>query len=138
MQKELQSAIQYLYGQGTIKKDKDIADATGYNKATVSSYVSGRTKPSRDFIAAFQKAFGVRLEDFKTNGSKDAIKEDNPLQLISERVLQLYAAARVNQSLLVEVLANQTGKTVLELQRVVSSAVDAELKQLLDELRRKG
>jgi len=25
-------AVQYLYGQGTIKKDKDIAEKTGYNK----------------------------------------------------------------------------------------------------------
>lgn len=131
----LASAVQYLYGKGIIKKDKDIADKTGYNKATVSSYLSGKIPPSEGFIKTFEKVFRLHLKDFEKGGQLEQVPATDPLQLISEKVLQLYATARVNQSLLIEILANQTGKTVMELQRAVSASMDAELKELINELR---
>lgn len=134
----LQKAVQYLYGQGAIKKDKDIADKTGYNKATVSSYTSGRTKVSEDFAEAFERVFKIKLKDFEDGGMLAPIEIKNPSQLMLERVVQLTAISRVNQSLLVEILASQTGKTVMELQRAVSSAMDAELKSALAELKQDG
>lgn len=138
MQKAIASAVQYLYGKGIITKDKDIADKTGYNKATVSSYISGRTIPSADFIAAFEKTFKLKLSDFEKGGEMHPVPVADPLQVLSEKVIQSYALGRVNQSLLIEILSHQTGKTVMELQRVVSSAMDAELKQLLVELKQVG
>ena len=134
----LQKAVQYLYGQGIIKKDKDIADKTNYNKATVSSYTSGRTKVSEDFVQAFERVFKIKLKDFEDGGMLAPIEIKNPSQIMLERVVQLTAISRVNQSLLVEILASQSGKTVMELQRAVSSAMDAELKSLLAELKQDG
>jgi transcriptional regulator with XRE-family HTH domain len=131
----LAKAVQHLYGSGAIKKDKDIADRTGYNKATVSSYISGKIPPSEGFLKTFEKTFRLRLQDFEKGGPLEPIPVIDPLQLISEKLMQLYATSRVNQSLLIEILANQTGKTVMELQRAVSAAMDAELKELLHELR---
>lgn len=132
----LATAVQHLYGTGVINKDKDIADKTGYNKATVSSYLSGKIAPSSDFLQSFEKAFRVSVKDFDKGGKLQPIAAPNPMQLLTEKMIQLTAINRVNQSLLIEVLANQSGKTVMELQRVVSAAMDAEIKQLLDELRR--
>lgn len=131
----LASAVQYLYGKGIIKKDKDISDKTGYNKATVSSYINGKIKTSADFIQAFERVFKLKLKDFEKGGQLEQVPATDPMQLIAEKVLQVYATARVNQSLLVEILANQTGKTVMELQRATTAAMDAELKELLHELR---
>lgn len=131
----LASAVQYLYGKGIIKKDKDISDKTGYNKATVSSYINGKISPSEGFVKTFEKVFRLSLKDFEKGGQLEQVPATDPLQLISEKVLQIYATARVNQSLLVEILANQTGKTVMELQRATTAAMDAELKELLHELR---
>ena len=136
MKTAIGNAVQFLYGKGMIKKDKDIADKTGYNKATVSSYISGRTKASEDFIATFEKAFKVSLKDFAKGGELEPIPVVDPIQVLTEKVIQAYATARVNQSLLVELLAGQSGKTVMELQRIVSTAMDSELKQLLAELKR--
>jgi len=135
MQKQIAAAVQFLYGKGIIKKDKDIADRTGYNKATVSSYISGRTTPSADFIAAFEKAFRLKVSDFGKGGALEPIPVQDPVQVVSERIIQIYAISRVNQSLLVEILSHQTGRTIMELQRVVNVAMDAELKQLLAELK---
>lgn len=131
----LQKAVRYLYGHGVISKDKEVADKTGYNKATVSSYISGRTKVSDDFVHAFEKAFKVRLEDFQEGGALDNVTVANPMQVLTEKVLQVMATVRVNQSLLTELLALQTGKTVTEVQRAISAATAAETKQLLAELR---
>lgn len=138
MQNVLANAVQYLYGQGVIKKDKDISDKTGYNKATVSSYINGKIKPSADFTQAFERVFKVKLKDFEKGGQFEPVPAADPLQIITEKVLQVYATARVNQSLLIEILASQTGKTVMELQRAVSASMDGELKQLINELRLGG
>lgn len=139
MQKKTMTlAVQYLYGKGIIKKDIDIANKTGYNKSTVSSYISGRIEPSQDFVQAFEKSFKIKLSDFKEGGQHETVLTSDPLQLISERLLQVFAISRVNQSLLLEILSNQSGKTVMELQRIVSSAMDEELKQIVRELKQGG
>jgi transcriptional regulator with XRE-family HTH domain len=134
----LASAVQYLYGKGIIKKDKDISDKTGYNKATVSSYINGKINPSEEFTKTFERVFKVQLKDFEKGGQHEQVPAVDPLQLITEKILQVYATERVNQSLLVELLASQTGKTVMELQRAVSSSMDAELKELINELKQVG
>lgn len=69
----LSQAVQYLYGKGSIKKDKDIVDKTGYNKATVSSYISGRTKPSKDFVEKFEKVFAIKLEEFGPGQEREIV-----------------------------------------------------------------
>ena len=135
MRESLKNAVQYLYGIGEIKKDKDIAERLGYNKSTVSSYITGRSEPSRDFVETFENVFKIKLSDFAEGGNKEIIVKDDPMQLFAENLLQVKAYVRVNQSLLAEILANQTNKTVMELHRVISTAMDAELKEIARELK---
>jgi transcriptional regulator with XRE-family HTH domain len=131
----LRRAVQYLYGKGLIRRDKDIADKTGYNKTSVSSYINGNVKASDRFLQAFQRTFKIELSKFEEGSPEEIVTPGDPMQLLMERILKTYAVARVNQSLLIEILAAQTGKTVMELHRVVSSAMEVETKEILRELR---
>lgn len=132
------NAVQYLYGKGIIKKDKDIADKTGYNKSTVSSFITGHTKASLPFIQKFEKAFRLSLKDFVKGGTHEPVPIADPTQMNTEKLLQVYAIGRTNQSLLVEVLAHLKNIPVMEVQRTVTSAMADELKGLKDELQQKN
>lgn len=61
----LKNAIIHLKSIGRIKFDKDIATETEYNKSTVSEYVHGIVKASKDFEDEFEKKFGISLEDYE-------------------------------------------------------------------------
>lgn len=135
---ELAKAVQYLRGKGIVHKDKDIAEKTGYGKASISNYVNGKMTASKEFIKKFETVYKLKLADFKPGGNKEEIDVPDGDQMVAESVIQIMATARTNQSLLVEVLANQTGKTVMELQRVVSDTMAVELKQILHELKVDG
>lgn len=129
--KELQHAIQYLKGKGVIKRDGDIAQKTGYNKSTVSSYIGGRTIPSENFLHKFESVYGIKLDQFKKGSPTDEIPIKDPLRELLEQVLQIKAYSIVNQSLLVEILAEQTGKPVMQYRTIVEQAMEAELKSLM-------
>lgn len=131
----LSHAVQYLYGKGTINKDKDIAERTGYNKATVSSYISGRTKPSADFLHKFESVFHLKLIDFEAGGKKEVIKHPDALQLISENVLLLKAELQTNRQLVIEVLAAVTNRSVTEVELIADKILSHSLEKILHELK---
>jgi transcriptional regulator with XRE-family HTH domain len=134
----LEKAVQYLYGQGIIKKDKDIADKTGYNKATVSSYISGKIHPSLGFINSFEKVFNVKLDDFQEGGEKDYIKHPDAMQLISENVLLLKAELQTNRQLMIEVLAAVTNRSVTEVQMIAEKSLSHNITKILHELKQEN
>lgn len=135
MTDSITQAVQYLYGKGIIKKDKDIADNTGYNKATVSSYISGRTRPSRDFLEKFEKVFTIKLSDFEPGGEKEVIHHPDALQLISENILLLKAEHQTNRQLIIEVLAAITHRSVSEVQVTADKLLSHNLERVVHELR---
>lgn len=130
----LHKAVQHLYGKGTIAKDKDIADRTGYNKATVSSYIGGKISPSAGFIEAFEKAFRLKLSDFQKGADKDEVVVPDAMQLVSETVLQLKAELQTNRQLMVEVLASVTNRSVTEVQLMADRLLKHNLSKIADEL----
>lgn len=131
-------AVQYLYGQGTIKKDKDIAEKTGYNKATVSSYIGGRTRPSVDFLRTFEKVFSINLADFEPGGEKELIHHPDALQLITENILLLKAEHQTNRQLLIEILASVSSRQVTEVQIIAEKLLSYNVEKMLHELRRES
>lgn len=133
--KLLEKAVQYLYGHGIIKKDKDIADKTEYNKATVSSYLSGKISPSEEFIRKFEKAFRLKLEDFKDGGEHETVAVHDPIQLLSEGILQVKAELQTNRQLMIEVLAAVTNKSVMEVQLLSDKMLSHNLSKILSELK---
>ena len=134
----LSKAVQYLYGVGTIKKDKDIADKTGYNKATVSSYISGKITPSAGFIDSFERVFKVKLSQFQEGGDKEVVVVPDAMQLLSESVLQLKAEMQTNRQLMVEVLAAVTNRPVTEVQLMAERFLSHNLTKIAIELRQGG
>ena len=60
-----QEAIKKLIYDGKIKTDKDIAGAVGLDKSTVSTYLSGKKKASRNFIEKFEEVFQLSLSDYE-------------------------------------------------------------------------
>lgn len=126
----LTAAVQYLYGQGLITKDKDIADKTGYNKATVSSYISGRTRPSSEFIDKFQSAFRINLDDFAPGGEKEIIQQPDAVMQILDNVRMQRAEHITNRQLLIEVLAATTSRSVSEVQLMAERLLSHNMEKL--------
>lgn len=135
MDTQLSHAVQYLYGKGLIKRDKEIADKTGYNKATVSSYLSGKIAPSQSFIESFEKVFNLKLADFAEGGSKEEIKHPDALQLLSENILLLKAELQTNRQMMVEVLAAVSHRSVTEVQMMAENFLSHNLSKVLSELK---
>lgn len=133
--KLLAKAVQHLYGTGAIKKDKDIADKTGYNKTTVSSYLSGKITPSAEFIRSFESKFGVKLVDFEPGGDKETVMVPDAMQLLTENVLLLKAELQTNRQLMIEVLASVTNRTVSEVQLTSDRILQHNLERILSELK---
>ncbi len=133
--KLLVNAVKYLYGKGLIAKDKDIADATGYNKSTVSGYVSGRTEPSEEFVTKFQKAFNLKISDFIDDGN---VEVKNYEQLLAERIIRIEAQVNVNKQLLIELLAFKTGKSMVEINTIAEKAYDHLVAKLIAELQQES
>lgn len=128
-------AVQWLYGQGIIKKDKDIADRTKRNKATVSSYITGRVVASKEFLSDFEKAFTLKLSDFEPGGDREVIRTPDVNQLLSENVLILKAEMQTNRQLLVELLAAVTKRPVTEVQLMAERFLERNVEKILHELR---
>ena len=126
-----EKAVQHLYGQGIITKDKDIADKTGYNKATVSSYVNGKSKISLEFIRTFEKSFNLKLTDF---GTTEKIVVEDSIQLLTEKILLIQAELQTNRQMIIEVLASVSEKSVTEVQLDAERFLAHNLKKILSEL----
>jgi phage repressor protein C with HTH and peptisase S24 domain len=65
----LQNAVKNLQLRFPIK---EISEKTGYNKGTISSYISGKIPPSIPFLEIFSKEFKINLKDFEDIESKPA------------------------------------------------------------------
>jgi transcriptional regulator with XRE-family HTH domain len=62
----LKNAIKHLRTIERITQYKDIVEATGYDKSTVSEYARGIVKASAEFETEFEKGFGINLKDYQT------------------------------------------------------------------------
>jgi hypothetical protein len=133
----LQKAVQYLYGQGIITKDRDISDKTGYNKATVSGNINGKKKASPEFLRNFEKAFNVKLGDFTDGGTHESIIVTDAIQLISESILQLKAEAITNRQMIIETLAAVSNRSVSDVQLLSDKLLSHNLAKMLHELKQK-
>jgi transcriptional regulator with XRE-family HTH domain len=132
----LKNAVRYLYGKGLISNDKDIADATGYNKATVSSYINGKTQASGNFIEKFEQVFNLKLKEFEKGGKGEAVEKRDAAQTITETVLLLEAKQDTILQLLIEILAGVTNRSFVEVQTTASNALRSNLAKLEGELKR--
>lgn len=63
--KDLCNAVAYLKGMQKIKSDREIATRTGWGSAAVSKYLNGRQKATDAFLSAFEKAYKIKLADFR-------------------------------------------------------------------------
>lgn len=131
----LSKAVQYLYGQGIISKDKDVADKLGYNKTTVSSYINGKVKASDKFNKEFERQFNVVLSDFKEGGKNEVIEKPDGLQLIAESILQVKAEVQTNRQLMIELLAAVKNQTVMEVQATANNLLEHNLARIVHELK---
>lgn len=61
----LYDAVEFLKSERIIKKDTEIAIKTGYSKQTISNYISGKQKPSKNFIDKFSEVFNLESIDTK-------------------------------------------------------------------------
>jgi transcriptional regulator with XRE-family HTH domain len=128
-------AVQYLYGKGVISKDKDIADRMKYNKATVSSYINGKTKASVEFERNFEKAFNLKLADFAAGGKEETIEQPDALQLLSENVLQMKAEIQACRQLVIETLAAVSDRPVSDVQLMAEKLLQHNLSRIVNELK---
>lgn len=57
----LKGAVDKLRSQGVIKRDKEIAERTGYSPESVSNMISGKVNVSDKFKRKFQESFKEEL-----------------------------------------------------------------------------
>lgn len=133
--KALRNAVQYLYGKGTIRRDRDVVEKTGYNKATVSSYISGRTKASKDFQDKFEAVFNLSLADFSESANFEKVAYKDAMQLLAESVLQMKAEAQTGRQLMIEILAKVSDRSVMEVQLLAEKSLERNLSRIEDELK---
>lgn len=116
----LQNAVAFLKGQKIIKKDSEISLQTGYSPGSVSTYISGNTMPSKNFIAKFQEVFKLDLKDFVNNSQKSTAVE-LPINIDigdeDKKLTSIYNLAEGN-------------KVIAEAQKVLANS-NAELVQLI-------
>lgn len=80
MNEKLREDVAFLKGKSIIKRDKEIADRTGFNKTVVSTYLSAKVNASKNFL---QKFYEVFEKDLAAN------KVGNHLQTDKERMIDL-------------------------------------------------
>ncbi len=128
-------AVQHLYGKGIINKDKDIADKMKYNKATVSSYINGKSKASAEFERNFEKTFNLKLLDFAAGGKEETIEQPDALQLLSENILQMKAEIQACRQLVIETLAAVSDRPVSDVQLMAEKLLQHNLAKIVNELK---
>lgn len=128
-------AVQHLYGKGIINKDKDIADKMKYNKATVSSYINGKSKASAEFERNFEKTFNLKLQDFAAGGREETIEQPDALQLLSENILQMKAEIQACRQLVIETLAAVSDRPVSDVQLMAEKLLQHNLAKIVNELK---
>lgn len=57
--------VELLKSKRIIKKDIEIAEQTGFDKSVISNYLSGRVKPSENFLSKFNEVFSSQLSKNK-------------------------------------------------------------------------
>jgi transcriptional regulator with XRE-family HTH domain len=60
----LEAAVQYLKDNDRVSSATDIADELKMSKGTLSTYISGKSDPSKNFIQNFEDTYRIKLEDF--------------------------------------------------------------------------
>jgi phage repressor protein C with HTH and peptisase S24 domain len=58
---ELIGIVEDLKAKRIIYSNKDLADTLGYSEPTVSGYLSGRVKVSKNFVTKFEDTFGIKV-----------------------------------------------------------------------------
>ena len=61
----LEAAIQYLKNEGLIQKNADVAKKLDISEGRLSSYISGSSTPSKNFIKSFETSFGIKINDYQ-------------------------------------------------------------------------
>jgi phage repressor protein C with HTH and peptisase S24 domain len=80
MNEDLIKAVELLKSRRIVKKDKEIAEKTGYDKSVISNYLSGRVKVSDSFMEKFNEVFKDGLENKVLNQPKDYFRiSDKPI-----------------------------------------------------------
>jgi phage repressor protein C with HTH and peptisase S24 domain len=57
------TAVRELKSRQIILRDKDISDATGFSKGIVSTYLSGKAEPSKNFLREFAKVYNLNYAE---------------------------------------------------------------------------
>jgi len=132
--------VETLKAKRTIKKDVDIVAKTGFSKAVVSNYLSGRVKASDNFLDKFEKVYGVDI--FNKNGfSKDidiATSLHAELGRINEILIALQATTRISTMALIELRAKVYGRSYSLEATELEKTIAEEVSTLLAELKKKS
>lgn len=89
----LTEAVRVLKGKGVIKRDKDIADETGYSKVSISGMLSGNVNISDKFRTKFNSVYSKHL-------SPQVAEPDIPYG--NERINELKYTIEVQKDLIEE------------------------------------
>lgn len=93
----LEDAIKDLKARGFIKRDKDIADKTGYSPESISNMLAGRVAVSEKFKRKFRETFG---ED-KSN--------DTPLESAQDKYIKSLEETVALQKEMIQILKEKLG-----------------------------
>lgn len=110
----LQNAVKKLK---LLNPVKDIALATETNKGSVSSYLSGKIKPSAQFIKKFEKVYNIEIELVQTNYKQPTDK----LSIASEPG-EDYGLKKENSELKKEIIAKD--KVISAYEKVIDVLED--------------
>ena len=61
----LYNLVEYLKANRIINRDIEIAEKTGYSRQIISNYISGRQKPSKQFMNKFIESYGLQSTETK-------------------------------------------------------------------------
>jgi len=118
----LQAAVADLYKQRKIKSNKEIAEKTGYKANTISQYVNGKAKASRDFLDIFEKAFGVDLSLYE-------VKTPNPLKMVTDDYQEKYIKLLEQQVAVLNTAITNNLSAISNSQHVILTTLQAHVKQ---------
>jgi hypothetical protein len=61
----LEMAVKYLKDKGIIVRDGDVARDLKMSKGTLSAYITGKTKLSKNFTDRFENQYKLKISDFE-------------------------------------------------------------------------
>ncbi len=124
----LHQAVALLKQRGVIKREQEIAEATGYNKATFSGMKSYETEKrvSFKFQKKFEAVYGIDISSPDTH-----IETEHSTR---RRLLKMEATSEVLLEYVLQILTNTTWKKASMLKIEMESAIESRTHQLEREL----